>query len=329
MLLKTNDELKANFSGIDKDYKFLSLKSFVDDAEKDILIPWIGQEIYDVIDAAYNAGTIAGKQLTLLSYLQKASVHLALMLSADSGSFRISDSGFYVVVTDTNKPVSDKKMSEFKKGRRESGYRAMEQAIIYLEKNISDEAFATYADSDQHLQHSAYFINDSVLFTRYYNKVSNSAYLFSKMLDAVDFCERTNIAPTLGLDYYLALKDRIAENSTSAAEKLLLPYIYRALVNYTIAKAIPGLSLEFDGSALVVRTQPTTGNFDVAEQIGSATAAQLSSLVGDAAATGLAELRNLEDYLIANAGSLDGYIPPAEDGDDFDINEPCRPTFFV
>jgi hypothetical protein len=329
MLIKTTEDLKRNFSSIDKDYKYQSLESFIDNAEKDILIPYIGQEIFDQIDAAYNSNQpLAGKTAALFSYLQKAVVNLALMLSADSGSFRISDSGFYVVSTATNKPVSDKKLTEFKKGRRESGYRAMEQAVVYLKKNVDDPVFSVYKASDAYLLHTAHFINDSVTFTRYYAKVANSAYLFTQLLDSLDFAERTNIAPVLGPEYFDALKSNFATGTATAAEMKLVPYINRALAKFTMVKALPSLPVEFEGTNLTLNSMPAYGNSENVVSKATLKADQLSILIEDALLTAKSELGSLEAYLIKNAGDLIGYTPPAV-GEDFNINDPCSPTFFV
>lgn len=328
-LIKTTDELKLYFSSIDKDYKIASLQSFITDAEQDLLIPWIGQDIYDVVSAAYNPGPVpAGILAGLLPYLQKAVIHLALMLSADSGSFRISDSGFYVISTTTNKPVSDKKMTQFKTARREAGYRAMEQAIEYLEANITAAGLAAYAGSDQHKYHRAYFINSSVEFTRYFKKTNNSAYLFWQMLDSLDYAERGYIAPVLGPAYFDTLKAAVLANNLTDPQKALLPYINRALANYTVANAVPGLPVDFEGTNLIINSQPTKGNFDAVEDKTAASGTQLANLVNNALATGRSELRSLADYLVAHAEDLTGYILP-ETTTDVNVNAPLSKTFFV
>lgn len=329
-LLKTPAELKKHFSGTDADFKINSLQSFIDDAEKDVLIPWIGQEIYDVIHTAYNADptTIAGKTAALLDYLQKAVTHLAFLLSADSGSFRISDSGFYVVVTNNNKPISDKKMTAFRRGRRESGYNALEQAINYLEANINDAAFAVYKASDSHLQHRAYFINSGVEFTRYCKKAANSAYLFNQLTDALSLAERKHIKPVLGNAFFAGLKARIIAGTLSVAEKALMPYINRALANFTMAGGLQGLQVEIDGEQIYISSSPAYGNSENVESKTAASPIQISALVKSATDAGNYELDELEEYLLDHAVDFESYIAP-EISEDFNINDPNAPTYFV
>ena len=117
MLLKSTTELKKFFSNIQKDYNFNSIQSFVTDAESEFIIPSIGRGMYDKLDLEYNAQgqpNYSGKLRVANELAQKAIVHLALYFSADSGSFHISDSGFYVSSSADNKPVSDKKMVMFR-----------------------------------------------------------------------------------------------------------------------------------------------------------------------------------------------------------------------
>lgn len=329
-LIKTTEELRVHFSGMDKNYSIASLVSFIDDAEKDILIPWIGQEIFDVVKVAYSTDVIgiSAKKSELLVYLQKAITHLSLMLSADSGSFRISDSGFYVIVGATNKPVSDKKMSEFKKGRRESGYNALEQAIGFLEANIDAADFAAYKTSDAHLLHRAHFINSSVEFTRYFKKVNNSAYLFNQLLDALDRSERKYIKPVLGNDFFSALKVKVLAGTLNGPEKALMPYINRALANYTMASGLAGLQVEVDGQQIVISSSPAFGNAENVESKTAASPQQISTVAGAAMKAGQLELDELQEYLIDHVNDFVAFIVP-EASEDFDINDPNAPTYFV
>jgi len=328
-LVKTIDEVKAVFSSIDKDYNINSLISFIDDAEKNILVNWIGQAFYDVMLDAYNAPGIAGKKMQLIPYLQKAIVHLALWKSADSGSFRINSAGFYVTVTATNKPVSDKKLEKFELGRREDGYKGLEQLIAFLEANIGEADFAAYANSDERAMNKANFINSAAEFTRYFTMMDGSAFMFYKLRVALGFAERKFINPVLGNAFADTLKANILANSLTADQKKLMPYINRALAYYTIAYGASFIGLQFDGSGIIVQSQPSTGTYDVAVMKTAATPAQLAPMVTDALSMAQTEIRNLEDYLIANAGSLPGYIPPTDTGDDLDINDPDSPTYFV
>jgi hypothetical protein len=327
-LIKLTAELKLHLSSVDKDYKIASLQSFIDGAEQDILVPWIGREIYDDLHAEYNAGTAAGKKLQVLFFLQKAVTNLAFLLAADSGSFRISDSGFYVSVSETNKPVSDKKMSEFKKGRRESGYNALEQAVEFMEANIDEVDFALYKASDQHLQHRAYFINSATEFTRYFKKINNSAYLFYQLSDALSLAERKYIRPVLGYTFFAALKAKVLAKTLNAKEKELLLNINRALANYTIAMGLPGLQVEMDGKQIVIGSSPAYGNSENVENKAAASPQQISAVVNAAFAAGETELTELEDYLAANAADFGEYIVP-EAAEDFLMNDPEAPTYFV
>lgn len=329
-LIKTSAELKRCLSSIDKDYNIASLQSFIDDAEFNIIIPWIGQEIYTVIANAYNTvdPAISGKKAQLLLILQRAVTNLAFMLGADSGSFRIADSGFYVISSPTNKPVSDKKMSEFKAGRREAGYQALESAIEYLEANINDADFVAYKDSAAHDIHRGYFINGAADFTRYFRKIDNSSFLYWQLQTYVDFAERKWLQPVLGADYFTSLKTKLKGNTLTDSEKDLLPYIKRALAQLSIAKGVANLPVEFDGTKLIVISSPAYGNSENVESKAAANQQQISSIVSDALNTGTDELRNLENYLIANAADLEGYTPP-ESTEQVEINSPDAPIFFV
>lgn len=330
-LIKTSADVKKWFSGIDKDYNILSMESFIADAEMDFLIPEIGQTIFDAVNAGYNSvDGLQGKLLQLFPYLQKAVVHMALNLSADSGAFRIADSGFYVTSTATNKPVSDKKLSEFKKGEERLAYKAIEQAIAFLEANVNDPAFESYKESDLHTQGRDYFINDSVIFTRFFKPMNRSALLFRAIIDAMDRAERTYILPLLGEAFFAGIKGNILAGELTDSEKALLPLIQRPLAHFTIAEAIPTLPVEFDGTNLIITSMPARGNAENVVNQAEATPQQVSNLMNKAMDIGVSELKRLRNYLILNAIDYPLYVmPDPSELVDININDDCSKNFFV
>ena len=326
-LLKTTPELKEHFSSIDKDYEFSSIVSFRNDVEDDFIKPEIGAAMFGLIQTAYNNSllTVApvpltGKMKELHRLLQKAITHLSLYLSADSGSFRISDSGFYVFVSGDHKPVSDKKMSVFRSGRKEAGFRALEQAIEYLELNIDDALFFTYALSDQHLSSRAFFINSAKVFTTYFKAINNSTITFRAMLDSLDRAERTYILPVLGETFFDVLKAKILDGNLTINEKKLIKIINRPLALFTVGEAVPVLPMEFDGTNIFINNSPAYGNSENVEGKIAASEGRLSILMNNCMMQGEAELQRLKAYLIKNAGLFPSYTIPKATGEVDDAN---------
>lgn len=333
MLLKTTLELKSHFSNIENDYEIKTLQSFIEDAENDLVIPEIGQELYDAVLAAYTLSiaevptAMPAKMQILHRHLQKAVSHFALYLSSDSGSFYISDSGYYVSVSAERKPVSDKKMMLFRKGRAESGYKALQHAIDYLEEQIDDELFLSYATSDQHTAAREFFINNAKTFSRYFRPVNGSVVTFRAMLDSQNESEQRYLVRILGIDFFEALKEKIIDNDLTAAEIKLLPYIQRPLAYFTVAEAIPVLPIEFDGARLFVNSLPAYGNSENVESKSAPDQTRLSSLMNKCMMTGKENLKRLTAHLVKNAADFPLYVV-AEDYDE-NINDTDRGTYFV
>ncbi|MHB8209076.1 DUF6712 family protein [Mucilaginibacter sp.] len=330
-LVKDTPDVKKWFSGIDADYDISSLQSFIADAESDYLVPAFSQGLITALITAYNSGEEMSAGLTaLLPYIQKAAVHFAMMLSSDSGGFRISDSGYYVKSTDTSKPVSDKKLTEFRKGRWQAAYKAVEQAITFLEENIAVGDYAPYATSPQHAAARKFFINDSVTFTNNYQKLNNSAVSFRALRDALGWAERTYILPLLGQPLNDDIKAGIAAGNLSEAYKTLLPYIQLPLALYTVNKGIPALPVEMDGINLVINSMPAFGNSENVRNQAAATPAQLGMLAMDACKDAVAELKRLQTFLIANYANYPLYVvPPVDEQGDININDHHSKIFFV
>ncbi len=337
-LVQSTADIKNWFSGIDDDYNILSMQSFIADAQMDYLVPEIGQDMVNDVVNYYNQ-LIENPELglkpstlgTLLQFLQKATVHFALWLSADAGAFRISDSGFYVSATNTSKPVSDKKLAEFKRMRWKAAYKAVEQAIAFMEANINDDALSDYAGSDIHTAALQYFINDSITFTKYFAPLNRSAITFRAFLNALDYCERTYILPLLGEPMFDDMKANLLAGLNAPAYTALLPLIQRPLAWYTVATAVPNLQLEFDGTNLVINSMPAFGNAENVENKAAAAPNQVGNLAVNAMNMGNSEINRLTTYLLTNAVNYPLYVVPAlADQGDIDMNDdPCSGIVFV
>lgn len=326
MLLKTTPELKKYFSSIDKDYYFNSLESFIRDAITDIVIPEISQEQYDRVLDAYQANTLEGKLLQLHEALQKAITHLALFGNSDSGSFRISDAGYYVNVTEQTKPVSDKKMFQFRKSRAEAGYKALDQALLLMEQNITDPAFEAYKNSAVRDAAGGYFVSGPVEFTRAFSPLKNSGTTFRAVLSSIDQAEKDYILPVLGEDLFDQLKSSISDGSTSEIEKKLIGKIQKPLALYSIAEAIPLTGFEFDGKTFSVNALAT--NNDNVETSTSISDQRLSGLMNTCMINGKKELSRLQKFLQDNAASFPLYVKPEIDDQENDLNNVNRGFMF-
>lgn len=326
MLLKNTQELKRYFSSIDADYHFPSLESFVRDAIYDIVVPEIGIDQYDKVLATYESGSLEGKLKVLCDVLQKAITHLALFLNSDSGSFRISDAGYYVTASSDTKPVSDKKMVVFRKARAEAGYKALDQALLLMEQSINDPAFAEYKDSDVRKAAGGYFITGAVEFTRGFSALKNSGTTFRAILSSIGQAEQQHILPLLGEDLFDDLKERILSGSLDENTRALLIRIQKPLSLLSIAEAIPMTGFEFDGKTFSVNALSTNNdNIETAAPLGDQ---RLSNLMNSCVINGQKELTRLKTYLEKNAGLFPLYQKAESEADDLGINDAPRGVLF-
>lgn len=304
MLLKTTTELKKFFSNIQKDYNFNSIQSFVIDAESEFIIPSIGRAMYDKLDLEYNAlgqPNYNGKLKTANELAQKAITHLAFYFSADSGSFHISDSGFYVSSGTDNKPVSDKKMVMFRDGRISSGLKAVDELIDYLEQNIDDPAFQAYKDSDERKHAASFLIPNARIFTRSFSPLKSSGLTFRMMLSTMDSVEETYICKLLGEELFEDLKDP----ANGETYKALLEKVRKPLALLTIAESIPLLQFNYDGSTLSYTVR--VSNNDNVEATQTPNEKRLSTLMNACLQAGQQQLQKVKAFLDKNAASYPLY----------------------
>lgn len=301
-LISSVDNLKANLGAIDANFNFASIKSFVEDVERDIIAETIGDDAL-----AYFLAHLTGLDAVparVLQLLQRAEAYLSVLKWSQTALFRLTDKALYVAKSTDGAIISDKKLRDLRNYCEESGFNFLDKAIALMEANL--DSFTDYADSGTRQTLMQGFIKTASDFNEQ-RRIDNSRLTFLSM-HAIMLDVQDEVLPrTMGADYYAAFKERYLDDELTADENKLLPFIKKAVAFLTISRACNELPIKVGSKGLLINKYNDTREYDQADPADAARAQYLSD---DNKDKGERKLLELQNYLLANAGNYAGYTAP-------------------
>jgi hypothetical protein len=236
-------------------------------AEKDYLIPAIGQETYDQL-VDYKDGSSSGSLGStalddLLEYVYPVVCRLGMWMAVPELDLRMTDAGFAVTQNNNYAPASQYRVANMRENLRETGFRALDTMLIFLENK--KDVYTAWAASDSFTQFSEFFIRTAVEFNRYYY-INNSRRLFIKLKPFLAEVEALTIKNILQADLFNALKAQVQAGTTAGDYLTLLDHVRRAMVYLVLQEAIPQLGVVIDDDGVTMTETVGTGNFITKKQ---------------------------------------------------------------
>jgi hypothetical protein len=299
------------FASVSKASEFDSLAPHIANAERDYLVPVIGQTMYDELQEFYDAvppvidpdadppaePTDAQLQTAeLLRLSQQAIIHLAYWIGFDLLNAHITDAGFKRTEGTDVKSLFKYQEENLKNYFRTNGFNGLDAVLAYLEKNI--ETFGEFKMSSACTLFRSAFIPT----TEIYNSIifiNKSRLTFLRMKSHMQLIEETEIAPILGPVAFDFVKTEMVKDTPDAKVIALLPYIREP-----IAWLASALLMEESGADLTDNglyfTQTTAGYNNDTDRKPSA-ADRIAILVMRNRSFGAAYLDALRAYLTTHA----------------------------
>ncbi len=236
MLIKDIETLQA-IVDITKSIDFDQIKSSIQDAENEFIIPAIGKALYDELNEAYEpvSPTLDANQEKLLPYIQKPLGYLATMLWLPEGMVKVTGSGIHITSTENMKTAWQWQTDKLEFKYLRSGFRDIDLMLEYLEENKDD--FESWTDSTAYTITRENFISNAKTFSKYFN-IDNSRRMFMRLKPMMIKVEDFIIKANLGDEYFNEIKDEILEDDVSDDNKVILEYIQKATAPLTIARAL-------------------------------------------------------------------------------------------
>ncbi|MDF7817358.1 hypothetical protein P1X15_07125 [Runella sp. MFBS21] len=243
MIIKNIEQLKAALGGIQQQMDWRTFEPFVRQAEKVYIIPAIGQELYDELEALNAFST---EQTHLLEWLRIAIAEYADLLGGMRLYMHTSNAGKQVPQMPNMGPPSKwMTVTSIKQGIAKADL-ALENALQYLEKN--KEAFSTWAESESYTLDHSLFLSSATELTKYFPAAKQSRRLYLSLRHYIETAQEFFLEPLIGTPQLTAWIARMADDDVtpSPQEEKAWKLARYALAHQAFAESIPYLNINED-----------------------------------------------------------------------------------
>jgi hypothetical protein len=297
------EEIKT-FISVSESSRFESVAPHILVAERDFLIPVIGQPMYDELQIVCNALPAVNpsanekKAAVLLDLVQSSVIHLAYWIGFDMLNAHISDGGFRRTESASVKSLFKYQETNLKLMFRTNGFNRMDQVLEYLEANLS--VFTAFSSSGAFTVIKASFIPTTAVFNEIVF-INNSRLTFLRMKAFMKLIEDTEIAPILGTVAFAYIKAEMIKATPAAKVTALLPFIRKPMAFLSAACLIQESGADLTDNGLYFAS--TIAGFKNDSEFKPAPSDRINILYPRYQSIGETYLNHLRAYLLVNADS--------------------------
>lgn len=314
MLFKDNTKLSeyASFKGF---IEFYAIKRTLRSIERNHIVKLIGSSLYNSLDTALagvgNENDLSDANKKLLHECRNVIGPYLGYYYAPIAEISLSASGARRSETDSEKTAYQYQVTKFRQAELLEAEIASELLLQFLEENRS--SYAQWVESAEFKKYRSLFIQTASDFNDQYNTASPYRNFWAMRWKMVDV-EAQQIKPKLGDALYNALKAKLAASTVTLSnkEKELLVMLKKAIAYYTVAFALPHLTVRLDDNGLTVVETGGTNSNDNNNRTG-ADANRLSVLINEAISSAQSWMDMAITYLKTNATDFPLYTVVVED----------------
>ncbi len=242
-LIHTNAELQL-FLKVDSTFVISTLFPYQVEAINKYLRSVMGNELTDTLLDYYNfEGPDPDPEVpidysildNLLPYAQRVVAKFAFFQGAPNMDLKLTDAGFGVVSNQNLAPASKDRVNRFVASLEADGWDAVETLLRFLEMNA--EEYPSWTESDAYTMQCRNFINSAEEFDKYVN-IGKSRLKFMNFRTVMDNIEILQIEPVISKGLADLIREEVRSGDISEENKVLLPYLKRAVANYVAASEI-------------------------------------------------------------------------------------------
>jgi len=245
MIVKNTTEIKKHLP-VNINLSIDNLKPFIERTEIKYLIPVLGLEQYEALNAYAQSKETDEDLDKLMKVCIPPVIFLAVFEGYDLLNVEFSDSGFHRNETEGKKGLYGYQERNIKGYLKNTGFNGLENVLKFLEENI--DTYELWADSEACSSAYDSLIRTAVEFTKFYVQLRDSSIVFRQMKSAMqraeDFQIRCKIGDAIVDNIKELIKDREIDDPTNSKYKLLLPYIQKPLAYLTIYEAANELGVK-------------------------------------------------------------------------------------
>jgi hypothetical protein len=297
MALITSIKEVRDFIAINVTSDFDDIKPYIEQAEIKFIKPVLGKALYDKLTNDVQAsGGISGDYEALLKKVQLPLIYYAYYIAVPILNVQVSSSGIHIATTETKKTAFEWQVDQLRDSWLNTAHDFIEELLEFLEENASK--YSEWGGSDARNEALSLFITSASMFNECYF-INSSRRLYSALRPIIKSIEQKYIKGTIGEDMFDAIKLQIqASDGPDSDTQALLDIINPCVAHLTMARALSELSLEIIPNAIYENVVQVVSK---AKQSGGVD--KISILKSELVADGRAELKQLQDYLDANASA--------------------------
>jgi hypothetical protein len=247
MLLNSVTQLKEHYSSLNQNLSWGSISSFVEQAHDQYILPLLGDEVVEELEA-YVAGSETDEATDkLLAKVRRCLTWYAVHDAIPHLMVDLSDGGVKHLSNDETQPGQQWAVYRKQEALVRGADRYAEDVLKFLEKNVSD--YPTYWESDTAKANRKYLVNSSTTFLKYVPLVEGRRFYLA-LAPYIRMAEET-ILQGIGETLFTQLKEYVAElpAGDEALDKLL-EWIEPAVVFMSLKEALPNLDVELSSGGL-------------------------------------------------------------------------------
>lgn len=308
MLFKTSDKVKE-YAQITGEINTASYRITMEAVEKRYLLPVLGKDLFTALADTYNDAAddeAFGNEVekALLDMCRRVTGPMFCYHYAPKTEVQASDAGVQRTETTTNKSAFQYQVKNYREENYNEGQDAIENLLAFLEERIAD--FPLWSESPEFKQYRSLFIKSATEFNNIYPSPApqrNYWALRPKMADV----EEINIKNFLGITLYNALKEKAILSTPNFTDKenKLISYLSKAIAYFTVAAAIPFLSVKLNAAGITIAAAASFSSNDNDNTRSGADAKSLSNLEESCNHSGSMWLEQAALYIKENKDDFD------------------------
>lgn len=296
MLLRTIEEVKQ-YGTPNLSLSMLSLAPYIADAEERNVVPFIGQAMYDRLNAAYDGPQDI--EAELITRLQRAIAPLALAAYIAENEVNISDSGITRTENETTKTAYNNQIVRLRRSLQDRGLAALDKALESIQNNKSN--WDEWTTNEQFALYNSLLVRNGNMMNTYFRN-PRPQQLYAACASVMETIERLFIMPDFG-ESFTALKAKQQANAMAVEEKVLAATLGKAITYLTIFKGANELQLRMDDAGLTVLAPGTDAAQDEQSKRTAATGNAVSALQRQCESIGLEYIDAAKQYLNTKASA--------------------------
>lgn len=254
MLFDTIDEIQKLVPAVSNGLSLALIRTHIETAENRWLKQLLGAQLMGQLQADYDANSTDVAHLALLSKARMPVAMLAMSLYAPYGQVQISDAGWRIIQTDTERPAYRYQIEKIVDALTNDGFLALEELVSFLESAKVDYPTWDYAGTHKHT------INTASKFNEFIN-INDSRLIYLKLIPHITRAEK-NIGAMIAKQLMDELLQAIESDSLTTELEALLEKVQPAVAHSAYSKAIPALPVQVDGNRVTIFTNQFLSDFD-------------------------------------------------------------------